>query len=134
MMSDLMGGRLDAAMVSSLTAKPFLLDNRIRAIVTDATEKWAVAPQIPMLKDLGLAKAGLASWFGLAAPPGTPKPVVEKLNKAFVEAANDPDVRTKIEDSGLTVITSTPEEMARMMVSDTADIEKLVHALDLRKK
>lgn len=134
MMSDLMGGRLDAAVVSSLTAKPFLLDNRIRAIVTDAIEKWAVAPQIPMLKDLGLAKAGLASWFGLAASPGTPKPVIEKLNKAFVEAANDPDVRTKIEDSGLTVITSTPEEMARMMVSDTADIEKLVHALDLRKK
>jgi len=134
MMSDLLPGRLDAAVVSSLTAKPFLLDHRIKAIVTDGTEKWAVAPQIPMLKDMGLASAGLASWFGLAAAPGTPKEIIDKLNKAFVAAAKDPEVRAKIEDSGLTVVTSSPEEMARMMVADTADIDKLVHALDLRKK
>ena len=58
MMSDLISGRLDAAMVSSLTAKPFMGDKKIRAIASDAGEKWAAAPDVPLLKDLGLAKAG----------------------------------------------------------------------------
>jgi tripartite-type tricarboxylate transporter receptor subunit TctC len=132
MMTDLISGRLDAAMVSSLTAKAFIFDKKIRAIASDATEKWTAAPEVPLLKDIGLAKAGLASWFGLAAPPGTPDSVIGKLNAAFVAAANDPAVRSKIEDSGLTVITSSPQEMQKMMADDTVDIIELVRALGLK--
>lgn len=87
-----------------------------------------------MLKDLGLAKAGLASWFGLAAPPGTPMDIIEKLNKAFVAAAKEPAVRQKIEDSGLTVVTTTPAVMQKLMISDTNDVVNLIRALGLKKE
>jgi tripartite-type tricarboxylate transporter receptor subunit TctC len=73
MMSDVIPGRVDAAMFSSLTAKPFLLSRQIKALVSDATEIWPIAPEIPLLKNIGLANAGLASWFGIAAAPGIPK-------------------------------------------------------------
>jgi tripartite-type tricarboxylate transporter receptor subunit TctC len=58
--------------------------------------------------------------------------VIGKLNAAFVAAANDPAVRSKIEDSGLTVITSSPQEMQKMMADDTVDIIELVRALGLK--
>lgn len=134
MMTDLLPGRLDAAVVSSLTAKPFLLDKKIRALVSDASEKWPVAPEIPLLRDIGLAEATLPSWFGLAAPPGTPPAIIKKLNEAFVAAGNDPELRRRIEESGLTVVTSTPEAMASTMVKDNAEIVRLVNALNLRKQ
>lgn len=133
MLNDLLPGRLDAAVLSSLTAKPFLLDKKIKAIVSDATEKWPVAPEIPLMRDVGLRDATLPGWFGLAAPPGTPAEIVGKLNEAFVAASKDPELRKRIEDNGLSVVTSTPTEMKAMMLKDTADIAKLVHALDLRK-
>lgn len=133
MLTDLLPGRLDAAVLSSLTAKPYLVDKKIRAIVSDANEKWPVAPEIPLLRDVGLRDASLPSWFGLAAPPGTPPVIIKKLNEAFVTAGNDPDLRRRIEDNGLTVLTSTPEEMQAMILKDNADIAQLVHSLDLRK-
>lgn len=133
MLTDLLPGRLDAAVLSSLTARPYLVDKKLRAIVSDATEKWPVAPEIPLLRDVGLRDASLPSWFGLAAPPGTPPAIIKKFNAAFVAASKDPDLRRRIEDNGLTVVTSTPEEMQAVIVKDNADIAQLVRSLDLRK-
>lgn len=133
MINDLLPGRLDAAVVSSLTARPFLQSKKIKALVSDATEKWPVAPEIPLLRDVGLHDASVPSWFGLAAPPGTPAAIINKLNEAFVAASKDPKLRQRIEENGLTVVTSTPKEMEAMMVKDTADIGQLVKALDLHK-
>lgn len=134
MMTDLLPGRLDAAVVSSLTAKPFLLDKKIRALISDASEKWPVAPEIPLLRDIGLAEATLPSWFGLAAPPGTPPAIIKKLNEAFVAAGKDSELRRRIEESGLSVETSTPEAMAKMMIKDNEDIAQLVNRLNLQKQ
>jgi len=129
----LLPGRLDAAVLSSLTARPYLVDKKIRAIVSDATENWPVAPEIPLLRDVGLRDASLPSWFGLAAPPGTLPAIIKKLNEAFVAAGNDPDLRRRVEYNGLTVVTSTPEEMQAMIVKDNADIAQLVHSLNPQK-
>ena len=134
MMTDLLPGRLDAAVVNSLTAKPFLLDKKIRALISDASEKWPVAPEIPLLRDIGLAEATLPSWFGLAAPPGTPPAIIKKLNEAFVAAGKDSELRRRIEESGLSVETSTPEAMAKMMIKDNEDIAQLVNRLNLQKQ
>ena len=133
MLNDLLPGRLDAAVLSSLTAKPFLLEKKIKAIVSDANEKWPAVPEIPLLRDVGLRDASLPSWFGLAAPPGTAPAIINKLNEAFVAASKDPDLRQRIEENGLTVVTSTPQEMEAMMVKDNAGIAHLVKALDLQK-
>lgn len=133
MLNDLLPGRLDAAVLSSLTARGYLKDHKLRALVSDSDKRWASAPDVPLLSDLGLADARLPSWFGIAAAPGTPPAIIDKLNKAFVEASQDPKLRQRIEDNGLTVVTSTPGEMQAMIVKDSAAIVELVHALNLKR-
>ena len=80
-----------------------------------------------------MGDASVAGWFGVAAAPGTPPAIVAKLHDAFTTAARDPDVKRRIEDNGLTVATSTPDEMGRLMVKEAADIAQLVRTLGLRK-
>jgi tripartite-type tricarboxylate transporter receptor subunit TctC len=59
---------------------------------------------------------------------------VQKLQEAFTTAARDPDLKRRVEENGLTVVTSTPEEMRRLLVKEVADISQLVHALGLVKQ
>jgi len=82
------------------------------------------------------ACATLRSRVGtaVAATPGTPRAIVQKLQEAFTTAARDPDLKRRVEENGLTVVTSTPEEMGQLLVKEVADISQLVHALGLVKQ
>jgi tripartite-type tricarboxylate transporter receptor subunit TctC len=133
MMADFITGRLNAAVLSTPLAKPFLQDKKVKAVALDATERWAVIPQVPLLREVGYGDAAVATWFGVAASPGTPAEIVNKLNTAFRAAARDPDVIRRIEENGLAVATSTPQEMERLLVKEVADIADLVRLLGLAK-
>jgi tripartite-type tricarboxylate transporter receptor subunit TctC len=134
MMSDLLPGRLDTAVLSTPLAKTFLIEKKLKALAVDAPQRWSIIPDVPTQQELGLGEATVAGWFGVAAAPGTPRAITQKLHEAFTTAARDPEVRRRIEDSGLTVATSTPEEMSRELVKEAAEIARLVRALGLRKQ
>ena len=133
MMADLLTGRLDVAMLSTPLAKPHLLGKQLKALAIDGPGRWSLIPDVPTLQELGVGDASVAGWFGVAAAPGTPPAIIGKLHDAFTAAARDPDVKRRIEENGLTVATSTPEEMGRLMVKEAADIAQLVRTLGLRK-
>jgi tripartite-type tricarboxylate transporter receptor subunit TctC len=134
MVTDLLGGRLDVATLSTPLGKPYFADKRLKPVAIDAPGRWSLIPDVPTLEELGLRNAGVAGWFGVAAAPGTPPAVVAKLHDAFAASARDPDLKRRIEDTGLTVITSTPDEMGRSMAREAADIAQLVNALGLRRQ
>jgi tripartite-type tricarboxylate transporter receptor subunit TctC len=134
MMADLLPGRLDAAVMSLVLARPYLLDKRLKGLAIDAAERWSVIPDVPTLGELGLRDAAVAGWYGVAATHGTPRAIVQKLHEAFTTAARNPDLKRRVEENGLTVVTSTPEEMGQLLVKEVADISQLVHALGLVKQ
>ena len=133
MMTDVLGGRLDVAWPSAPLAKTFLLDKKLKAIAVDGQQRWGIIPDVPTLQEAGFGEASVANWFGIAAAPGTPPDIIKKLNAAFAEAARDPDLKRKVEDLGLTVATSTPEELGRLMAREAADIRDLVQTLGLKQ-
>ena len=100
----------------------------------DAPKRWAIIPSVPTLTELGLGEATVAGWFGVATTPGTAPQIVEKLRDAFTSAANDAEVRRRIEESGLIVVTSTPDRMAELLTAQAATIGDLVQSLGLRKQ
>jgi tripartite-type tricarboxylate transporter receptor subunit TctC len=131
LVTDLLPGRLDAAVISLVHAKPYLLDKKLKALAIDSTERWSVIADVPTLRELGLGHAAVAGWYGVAASPGTPQGVVQKLHEAFTSAARDPSLTQRVEEYGLTVATSTPDEMARLLTREVADISQLVRTLGL---
>lgn len=133
LMTDLLAGRLDVADISTPLAKPYLLDKKIKAVAIDGPSRWPLIPNVPTLTELGVGNASVAGWFGIAAAPGTPPAIIQRLHGAFAAAGRDPTVVARIEENGLTVATSSPEEMGRLMASEATEIAQLVRKLGLNK-
>lgn len=134
MMADLVTGRLDVAWPSAPASKSFLIDRKLKALAVDGQQRWAIIPDVPTLQEAGFGAASVANWFAVAAAPGTPAPVIQTLNKAFAEAAADPDLKRKVEDFGMSVATSTPEELGRLMAREATEIRDLVQKLGLKQQ
>lgn len=133
MMTDLLGGRLDVAWPSAPLARSFLIDKKLKAIAIDGQQRWSIIPDVPTLKEAGFGDASVANWFGIAAAPGTPPNIINKLNAAFADAGRDPELKRKVEDLGLAVATSTPEELGRLMAREAADTRDLIQSLGLKQ-
>ncbi len=67
-------------------------------------------PELPTLDEAGLKGYEVTAWFGLVAPPATPRPVVMRLNEALNKTTQDPKVRETLVAGGATVIQGTPEQ------------------------
>jgi tripartite-type tricarboxylate transporter receptor subunit TctC len=90
----------------------------LRAIAVTSPERFATVPGIPTFAESGLPGYDVTSWYGLAMAPDTPRPIVDKLNKAVAEALNRPAIRKQISDIGAQPKTSTPEELSQHIAAE----------------
>jgi tripartite-type tricarboxylate transporter receptor subunit TctC len=134
MMADLITGRVDFALASYTATKGHFQEKKLRALAIDAEKRWEGMPDVPTLTELGFGNEKVASWFGVAAPAGTPPAVVKKLNEEFVKASRDPDLVRRLRDNGTPIASTTPEQMAKLMADEWNNTVKLVQALDLKQK
>ena len=134
MIADLVSGRLDFTFVSYTVASAYLQQGRIKLLAVDADEHWPDRPAIPTLREAGVNQPKVASWFGLAAPAGTPDAIVRRLHDVFVKASRDPGVIKAVRESGARIVTSSPEEMATLMEHEAAETADLVRTLNLRSQ
>ena len=75
---------------------------------------------MPSLSESGVKGFEAVAWFGMVAPPGTPKEIINKLNVEVVKALNTPDVRQRLIDGGSEVIGNSPEEADRFLKAEIA--------------
>jgi tripartite-type tricarboxylate transporter receptor subunit TctC len=134
MMADVLTGRVDFAVSTVSTARPFLADKKLRALALDIAERWPGLPDVPTLVELGYGKEKVASWFGVAAPAGTPPAIVQKLREEFIKASRDPELQKRLAENGTLIATSTSEDMQAMMIAEVATMETLVKTLNLRQQ
>jgi tripartite-type tricarboxylate transporter receptor subunit TctC len=133
MMADVLTGRVDFAVSTLSTARPFLADRKLRALALDIAERWPPLPDVPTLAELGYGKEKVANWFGVAAPAGTPPAVVQRLREEFIMASRDPELQKRLAENGTLIATSTSEDMRAMMAAEVATMETLVQTLGLRQ-
>ena len=134
MMADLVTERVDFALASYTVSKGFVIEKKLKALAVDAAARLSVLPEVPTLTEAGLGQAKVASWFGLAAPAGTPAAIVQKLREAFLKAANDPELKRRLTENGTLINTSTPEQMAKLLAEEVESTNQLVKALGLRQQ
>jgi len=92
----------------------------LKAIAVTSPARYPSLAEVPSFAESGLPGYDVTSWYGLAMAPDTPRPIVDKLNKAVAEALNRPAVRKQISDIGAQPKTSTPEELSRHIASEVA--------------
>ncbi len=99
--------------------------NRLRPIGVTTATRLAVLPEVPTLAEAGVAGYAYDPWFGLLAPAGTPKSVVDTINRAIATAAKMPDHLDRFTKLGVGLTVSTPEEFDALVKSDTERFAKL---------
>ena len=123
-MTDLVSGTVDLLVVQGAVALPQIRGGRIKAIANLSPQRSASMPDIPTADETGVPGLYMSGWFGFYAPKGTPKPIIDRLNAAMVEALADPNVKARFSELGLDVAPreqQTPEGLAKLQ---QAEIDK----------
>jgi tripartite-type tricarboxylate transporter receptor subunit TctC len=98
---------------------------KLRPIGVTTANRLAVMPEVPTLQESGLPGYVYDPWFGLLAPAGTPKPVVDEINRAITLASKMPDHVERFTRLGVDLKVSTPDEFTALVKSDTERFTKL---------
>lgn len=101
---------------------------RVRAIAVSTAKRNPVLPDVPTLSEAGVRGYDAASWYGLFAPAGVQKPVLDRLGKELVRTMAVNDVRAKFEADGFEPVGSSPEEFARFVPAEIGKWEKTIKA------
>jgi tripartite-type tricarboxylate transporter receptor subunit TctC len=123
LLTDLAGNHIPLGIMAASTAVPFIKEKTIRAIAMTSIKRSRVLPDVPTFNETVSKGFDAVAWSALFAPPGTPDPIIRKLNAAMKQASELPAIKKWLEESGLEVPMSSPEELTSFM---RADIEKWV--------
>jgi tripartite-type tricarboxylate transporter receptor subunit TctC len=98
----------------------------LKPIVVTANERSKQLPNVPTSAQAGAPDLLAGIWYGFVAPSATPKKVIDKLNKAIVQALRDPSVSQRLEGLGLTVVADRPDHFAAFIADESARMEGIV--------
>lgn len=121
----LLGGEIDLMFDSFATSYPQIKAGKFRALGLASNKRSPLLPTVPTVSEL-LPDFAMDGWYGLLAPAGTPKPVIERLSKVFNEVARDPKIKAQLNSIGYEVVGTTPEQYAKTIEDDLIVWSKIV--------
>jgi len=104
---DLVAGNVDFGCNQIVNIAPHIKTGKLKAFAVTSDKRSPLLPEVPTTKEAGMPQFNLTVWFGLSAPKGTPKPIIDKLNKALGTALEDPEVVKRFSDLGYDVPPAT---------------------------
>lgn len=129
---DLMAGRVDSSFAPITTYLPHISAGKLRALGVTGAKRSAVLPNVPTIAEAGVPGYEAASWLFIAAPAGTPRTVIEKLNSAATRAIAMPDVRDSLMKAGSEPATSSVEELTKRIADATEQFGRIAKALGIK--
>jgi tripartite-type tricarboxylate transporter receptor subunit TctC len=129
---DLLGGRLDVMIETGTVAFAQIRSGTLRGLAVSSGKRFVLEPEIPAI-DETLPGFEVMSWLGLAAPGGTPRPIVERLNREVGEVLKLPEIRDKLASVGNVPMPSTPEEMQAYIERDALRWSRVVDLKGIEK-
>ncbi len=129
---DLVAGRVQFTVTGLPAVAAQLKGGKLRVLATVGRARSAVLPEVPTFTEAGMPGVEMNFWMGVAAPVGTPKPVVARINAEFNRVLKLPAIRDKLAAQGIDVAGGTPEEFAARMRADLAAYTRVIKATGIR--
>ncbi len=123
-LQDVIAGHIDLTFDQAANALPQVRAGKIRAYAVTAKTRLKAAPDIPTVDEAGLPNFYMSVWHAYWVPKGTPKPVIDRLHAAIVEALNDPAVRKRLEDLGQEIMPPELQSPEALRAHHRAEIDK----------
>jgi len=125
-------GEIAANFPSVPTAMPYVKAGRLRGIGVTTLRRVEVLPDVPSIAEAGLPGYEATQWFGLLAPAGTPRPIIDRLYQESSRALRSADMKERMTAEGLEVVGSTPEEFASYIRSETEKWTQVIKAAGIK--
>jgi len=117
-LNDVVAGQVPIMFDNLPSALPFIQQKRLVPIVVAAPQRLAALPDTPTFKEVGLEAVNRMAYYGILAPKGTPKEIVDKVYAGVKKALEEPAVKKRIEETGSIIIGNTPEEFAAQIKAE----------------
>lgn len=131
-LADLVGGHVQAMIVSLQTAAPYVQSGRLRMLAVMSSERSQAFPEVPTLKELGLPDLEVDTWYGVFAPAGTNKATVAKLNAELNALLGQSEIRAVLEKQGMIPVGGSPERFGELVRNELARWSRVVAAAGIK--
>jgi len=126
MFAALLGGEVDVAIVSLQVALAPIRSGALRVLATTGAKRSVALPDVPTVAESGVPGYDISSWHGIFAPAGTPREIINRIQREAAHAVNLPDVRQRVQSTGNETVGSTPEAFDAKFKSDVATFTRIV--------
>jgi tripartite-type tricarboxylate transporter receptor subunit TctC len=120
LMTDLLSGQVDIAMDFMPTYVPLVEGNKIRALAVTTTERAAQLPNVPTVQEMGFKGYEASAWYAMVAPTGTPKDIIDKVNKGVNAFLNSEKGKAILTQNALQGVGGTPEDLKAFIDAERA--------------
>ncbi len=131
--TDLVGGQVQLSFALPINVLNFVKAGKIKAIAISGKIRMEAVPQMPTFAEAGMPSFEISVWFGLLAPAGTPKEIIDKLSTEIAKIIAIPDVKEKLASLGMNPFTSTPEQFTSLIKADSAKYAKVIKAANIKR-
>lgn len=131
-LTDLMAGNVDMMFDQMYSAVPNIRADKLRPIAITSKKRSPLFPNVSSFAELGYPKVEVLNWQGFIAPAGTPKPIINALNKAANEALKDPQLRELMLSQGNEIGGGSPADFAALIKSEAAKWSAVVKAGNIK--
>lgn len=128
----LVAGDLNLTFEGPVTSLPNIRSGKIRALASSGITRTLALPDLPTMAESGLPGFDVVTWFGLSTTGGTPRPIIDRLNREIGEFLKLPSTRARFSDMNLDVVYSTPEAMTARLQADLPLITKVMRAAGIQ--
>lgn len=131
-LTGVISGQVHLMFVNPLSSLQHVRAGRLRALAVTTPQRISIAPELPAVAESGLPGFNVSLWSGILVPRATPPDIIAKLNRELVRILASPDMKEKLIAQGSEVTPSTPDEFAKLIVSEMDRLGKIAKAANMR--
>jgi len=131
-MTALMSGEVAMVFDPVLLTVPLARAGRVRVLAVSTARRSALLPEVPTIAEAGVAGFEAGNWFGVFAPAGTPRAIVERLNGAINSAMRRPEMKERFASQGADTLSGTPEDLASLVARELAKFARIIKQAGIR--
>jgi tripartite-type tricarboxylate transporter receptor subunit TctC len=131
-MTDLISGLVQLEFEGPVATLPNIRSGKIRALASSGHARTRALPELPTVSEAGVPGFEIAPWFGLSAPAGVPRPIIDRLNREVAAMLNSPAERERFAASNIEFKPSTPEEMTERVRAEIPVWTKVMRAAGIQ--
>lgn len=130
-LNDVVAGQVSMNLDNLPSSLPFIKAGKLVPIVVAAPKRLAVLPDVPTFKEVGLESVNRMAYYGIVAPKGTPKEIVDTVHAAVKKVLANPAVQKSIDGTGSVILGNTPEQFAEQIKTEFSLYKQVVKTQNL---